>query len=326
MKNRRISGRQRIIYAGIAVMILMFAATPLFAQQTNFKVGDRVEADVNMSSSPENAKWEKATIVEIMMWQGKISGIYVKTDSGANYTLRAEHLRPIRGGSGDNAGGGNPTKPDTKNNSPQNGDGETPAVFKVGDRVEVDSIMANDPKDSTWVKATVKAVDLKNGRYVVMRDDFNEMSVLIRPGKIWIRHLNDGSAAPEYATCEFYKNYPKVSNTAPASGELFKAIIFQGFYSTTKYRDFGLVFEEFRLGKPFKNRALGNGRKDVDPAPVGATIYPLKTKLVFCEKDVENTWRTEWTNEYSCFKDKFSEWTCKGGAFQNHKRTSFPNK
>jgi len=39
--------------------------------------------------------------------------------------------------------------------------------------------MAGDPMDSSWKKATVKTVDLKNRRYVVMLDDFNEMSVLI---------------------------------------------------------------------------------------------------------------------------------------------------
>jgi hypothetical protein len=80
------------------------------------------------------------------------------------------------------------------------------------------------------------------------------------------------------------------------------------------------------MGSSFTNRARGNGRKDVDPAPVGATIYPLKTKLIFCEKDLNATLRTEWVNEYACYKSQFGEWVCKNGAPQNYQRTSFPNK
>ena len=186
--------------------------------------------------------------------------------------------------------------------------------------------MASEAQDSKWVKATVKAVDLKNKRYLVLRDDLNEMSVLIRPGKVWIRPLNDGSRTPAYVSCRFYKNYQKVSNSALPSAELFKAVIFEWFNSINKYRDFGLEFVDFKMGGSFKNRTLGNVRKEVDPAPVGATIYSLKTKIVKCEKDIESTYRTEWINEYSCYKNQFGEWACKNAAQQNYKRDSFPNQ
>lgn len=250
-----------------------------------------------------------------------VSGIRVKTDDGKEVTLGARHLRRLTEAE-KKTEDKNQIKPPIDNK----GDEQEQADFKVGDRVEVDSIMASDAKDSRWKKATVKTVDLKNRRYVVMLDDFNEMSVLIRPGKVWIRPLNDGSLTPEYATCEFHKNYKKVSNTAPPSAELFKSVIFEWFNSINRYQDFGLVFVDFRMGSPFKNRARGNGRKDVDPAPVSATIHPLKTKLIFCEKDINSTFRTEWINEYSCYKSQFGEWVCKNGAPQNNKRTSFPNK
>lgn len=329
MNERTDSNRFFTMAAAIMSLIFVLAAHNLIsAQTTNYKAGDRVEADINMSSSPENADWRQATIVEVMMWQGRISGIYVKTDDGQHFTLGSKHLRPLRASAKPPAENQNASR--SKSSLPaapaKSLNGEQSQAFKVGDRVEVDSIMASDPRDSTWKKATVKAVDLKNGRYVVMLDDFNTMSVLIRPDKVWIRPLNDGSIAPAFSTCEFYRDYRKASNAAPPSAELFKSVIFEWFESTNRYQDFGMIFTDFKMGKPFKNRALGNGRKDVDPAPVGAAIYPLKTKLIFCEKDVESTFRTEWTNEYSCYKSRTGEWVCKNGAPQNYRRTSFPNE
>ncbi len=314
--------------AVLAAVILIFAAiSAANGQSPNYKQGDRVEVDINLSSSPENMKWQNATIVEVMMWQGKISGIYVKTDEGRYLTIGATNLRPVKEAARGRENT-NPANETTRANLPAaNNTDQARSAFKVGDRVEVDSIMASESNGAHWVKATVTHVDIKSGRYVVRRDDFNEMTVLIRPGKIWIRHLNDGSTTPEYPTCEFYKNYVKVSNTAAPSAELFKAVIFEWANSTNRYRDFGLVFEDFKMGTPYKNRARGNGRKDVDPAPVGATIYPLKTKIVKCEMDLESTFRTEWTNEYDCYKSRVGEWVCKNGAPQNYKRSvPIPNK
>jgi ribosomal protein L21E len=312
-----------IVIAGLLFSLL--AVGPAIAQEGNYKAGDRVEVDVNMSSSPENIRWQKATIVEVMMWQWRISGIYVKTDEGRTLTVGVKHLRPLnepvtRPAATTSAGG------KARNERP-GPDGTQQAEFKVGDRVEVDSIMARDPKQSSWIKATVTAVDLKNQRYIVMRDNLMEMSILIRPEHVWIRHLNDGSKTPEFPTCEFYKNYPKVSNTAAPSAALFKAVIFDRYNSVNRYYDFGLVFEDFKMGAAYKNRARGQGRKDVDPAPIGATIYPLKAKLITCEKDLNSTFRTEWTNEFSCYKSRFGEWVCNNSAPQNYKRSvPIPNK
>lgn len=321
----------RFVTAVVATIGFFFISTSQAAAQngSQFKAGDRVEADINMSSSPEYQNWRKATVIEILTWQGMVSGIRIKTDDGVDFTIGERYLRRL-GEAGKKSDGNNRTALPPKNMDKPPADDESGeqqlSEFKVGDRVEVDSIMASDPKDSRWKKATVKAVDLKNRRYVVTLDDFNEMSVLVRPGKIWIRRLNDGSRAPEYATCEFYKDYKKVSHAATPSAELFKSVIFEWFNSINRYKEFGLVFVDFKTGSPFKNRARGNGRKDVDPAPVGSMIYPLKTKLVLCEKDLNSTFRSEWVNEYACYKSRFGEWVCKNGAPQNYKRASFPNK
>ncbi len=314
------------LFAAIAVVMVTFTLSSFtMAQNGSYKNGDRVEVDVNMSSQPENISWEKATIVEVMTWQGRISGVYVKTDGGRELTVGVKHLRPLSEAA--KAPAGNTQADPPQRNDPSNNGVQTRAEFKVGDRVEIDSIMARDPKRSSWIKATVTAVDLKNKRYIVMRDNLMEMSILIRPDHVWIRHLNDGSKTPEFPTCEFYKNYPKVSNTASPSAALFKAVIFDRYNSVNRFYDFGLVFEDLKMGAAYKNRGRGQGRKDVDPAPIGATIYPLKTKLISCEKDINSTFRSEWTNEFSCYKSRFGEWVCNNSAPQNYKRSlPIPNK
>ena len=324
--NRQILPAVIVTFAFLFILALQAAAQ----NEPQFKVGDHVEADINMSSSPEYQTWRKATVIEVLMWQGMVSAIRIKTDDGREVTIGEKHLRKLSGAENKTVDK-DQTSPRPKNSDnrmqKKEDAGQAQAEFKAGDRVEVDSNLSSDPQYSSWKKATVKGVDLENRRYVVTLDDnFHEMSVLIRPGKVWIRPLNDGSRAPEPATCEFYKNYQKVSNAAPPSAELFKGVIFESYRAINRYSDFGLVFEGFKMGSPFKNRALGRGRKDVDPAPVGATIYPLKTKLIFCEKDLNLTFRTEWVNEFSCYKSQFGEWVCKNAAPQQYKRTSFPNK
>jgi len=84
--------QKQVIFAAIATLVLMFAAQSLaVAQEVNFKKGERVEAD--MSNYSHTRDWQKATIVEVMMWQGNISGIYVKTDDGRLLTLGEKNVR-----------------------------------------------------------------------------------------------------------------------------------------------------------------------------------------------------------------------------------------
>ena len=227
-KATNLSRRIQLLSAVIATAAFLSIPTPQAAAQneSQFKVGDRVEADINMSSSPEYQTWRKATVVEVMMWQGAVSGIRVKTDDGREVTLGARHLRRLTEAEKKTEGKNQPAKDKTIRATGNEAGGQQQAEFKEGDRVEVDSIMAGDPKDSRWKKATVKAVDLENRRYVVTLDDFNKMIVLMRPGKVWIRPLNDGSRVPEYATCEFYKSYKKVSSAARPSAGLLRSVIF----------------------------------------------------------------------------------------------------
>ncbi|MFN2383452.1 MAG: hypothetical protein ABR559_04215 [Gemmatimonadota bacterium] len=64
------------------------------AQEAAYAAGDRVEADVNMASSPEYQRWQSGTIVEVKMWQGMVSGYHIKTDDGMEFVTNARFMRP----------------------------------------------------------------------------------------------------------------------------------------------------------------------------------------------------------------------------------------
>lgn len=96
MKNKN-----TIIYksslCAIAFTIVLFSTVSVvFAQQAKFKAGDRVEVDVRGSLQDE-PKWVKAKVIEVMMWQGKVSGVYVKTDDGVAMTVKETDLRLLTG-------------------------------------------------------------------------------------------------------------------------------------------------------------------------------------------------------------------------------------
>lgn len=83
----------RIAFVGAVFL----AASVVFAQGAKFKAGDRVEVDLNRSSERLEPKWARARVIEVMMWNGQVSGIYVKTDDGTAMTVREKDLRPLAG-------------------------------------------------------------------------------------------------------------------------------------------------------------------------------------------------------------------------------------
>lgn len=86
------------LFSVIAFIIVLFAtASAVLAQQAKFKAGDRVEVDVNRSDERLERKWRKAKVIEVMMWNGEVSGIYVKTDDGIPMTVREKDLRLLTG-------------------------------------------------------------------------------------------------------------------------------------------------------------------------------------------------------------------------------------
>jgi hypothetical protein len=148
------------------------------------------------------------------------------------------------------------------------------------------------------------------------------------PPKTNTQKTGTSNEAGPAAECPFNKAYGAVSGNAAPSAELFKSVIFGWQKSISNFYDFGLTFLDFKMGKAFKNRVYPgiNVRRDVDAAPVGAIIYPVKAKELTCQKDVSITLRAVLEIEYSCFKSTFGEWVCKNGAPNYLERGSIPNK
>ncbi|MGI9065037.1 MAG: hypothetical protein ACR2HX_01335 [Pyrinomonadaceae bacterium] len=237
---------KQMIFAAVATLVCMFATNSLaVAQDPNFKAGDRVEA--NMSNYSTSTDWRKATIVEVMMWQGNISGIYVKTDDGRQITLRKQDVRQLK------EAGKNQTKPANNNN------------------------------------------------------------VISQPSG------NTAGQTPEPGGCPMNQPPGKVTNTAKASAQLFKRVIYEWHAakinpaSISAPQQVGLTFLKFEMGAPYKNTLTSSrfGDKRLhDGAPVGAMIYPIKTRELQCDLHGTSVTRSVSERAGDCFKSRSGEWVC----------------
>jgi hypothetical protein len=130
-------------------------------------------------------------------------------------------------------------------------------------------------------------------------------------------------AAPLATTlpeCSFDPPGIKVSRSASASAELFKRVIYDWFAldvkegGTTNPLKVGITFVEFQMGKSFANRVFvdpGTGAQRLhDGAPVGAIIYPIKTKHIYCRAYRAEILREVVQLNFACFKDRFGDWVC----------------
>ena len=87
--------KKPLIITAIITAAFLFLKSPVLAQEENFKEGDRVLVDVNMSGSPEYQRWNKATIIKIHMWNGQLSGYEMKTDEGNTLVAKANYMKKL---------------------------------------------------------------------------------------------------------------------------------------------------------------------------------------------------------------------------------------
>ena len=331
IKQIRINLQRISLTIIVFVILLMSAVSPAIAQEDvngKYKVGERVECDANHGTG----EYKEGTVIEVVGAGDKSTccRYQVAFDDDtpfmkkrgwlctAKYTRLKGEKAPAE------------TQISTKTNTPKttteknNNDAEanpTGAKYNAGDRVECQPT----PKIGAYRKGTVVTM-MEDGRYRVRFDDEPLYPEGIICESEYMRPSSE--AAPPLAQCPFNKNYAKVSNKAAPSVELFKSVIFEWQNSISNFYDFGLTFLDFKMGKAFKNRVYPgvNVRKDVDTAPVGATIYPVKVKELACQKDVTITLRSVTEIEYSCYKSEYGEWVCKNGAPLKVERSSIPNK
>ena len=196
-------------------------------------------------------------------------------------------------------------------------------TFKVGDRVLAS--VSGLKSDKNYQPCTVTS-GLKDNAYGLRCDPHNGqpfMEYSVRPE--WLKVWANATPEPLPAECPFNQTYGTVSKNAAAAA-LFQSVIFEWQKSTSGFYDFGLTFLSFQTGNSFKNGATRRGRKLVDTAPIGATIYPVKAKELICQKSSTITKRWVREIEYDCYKSEYGEWVCKNGAPKYLEQTSIPNK
>lgn len=318
---------------GINVLLCLFGISfSAFAQEEDvngkYKVGARVECDANHGTG----EYKEGTVIEVVGAGDKSTccRYQVAFDDDTAFMkkrgwLCTEKFIRLKGEKApaetQNSTKTNTPKTTTERNADAAATNRTEAKYNSGDRVECQPV----PKIGAYRKGTVVTI-LADGRYRVRFDDEPLYPEGIICSPEYMRP--SGEAAPPPAECPFNKNYARVSDKAAPSAELFKSVIFEWQNSISNFYDFGLTFLSFKMGTAFKNRVYPgvNVRKDVDTAPVGATIYPIKVKELACKKDVTITLRSVTEIEYACYKSAYGEWVCKNGTPIKVERSSIPNK
>jgi hypothetical protein len=154
---------------------------------------------------------------------------------------------------------------------------------------------SSSSQDGTFTATLTSDADLKE-------------AALLKPGKFRGQQCSYDAAAGI------------VSRTEQASEQLFKRVLYNWFDldvkegGTTNPLKVGVTFLEFQMGAPFTNRVFvdpGTGAQRLhDGAPVGATIYPVKTTYIHCGRYRGSTERRVTQQNFACFKDRFDDWAC----------------
>ncbi len=127
------------------------------------------------------------------------------------------------------------------------------------------------------------------------------------------------AAAPVAPRCSFEAPAGAVARGSGASETVFERVIYDWFAQraregVTNPLKVGVTFEDLQMGQPFANRMVNDPARGAqrmhDGAPVGATIYPVKGKFVVCSAYRDSIEREVRQQSFSCFKDRFGDWTC----------------
>ena len=236
----------------------------------------------------------------------------------------------------------------------------TTQQFKVGDRVEVDTMYSQHPETSTsWRKGTVvkfySPEDHFGGLLIKMDEDGHEFRHRFVDTQ-WIRSAQgaDAKAADENKPTDLAAPNKTTTDadktgavSCPASDDLkgtskaavFKRLIDSRYEKNGKSRDeneknvlVSVHFDDFKVGAthPYRhiiNNPDGNGGVD------GGAVYAVKATYLVCAdypgyaptgyKGVLQ--KTEYENmTYSCFKDATGDWICNQSGGRQGRPQSTP--
>ena len=305
MRNTNINW-QNTAFAAIAIIAFLFAANfSTFAQENadgKYKVGERVEVKISSTYG-----WETCTVTEnppqgLMRVKcearnGRPAGVFVVYDK--------QDVRPLS----KTTKADNETESEEPSTDKSNEKGRT---YKVGDLVEASPSF----KDSGWRPCRVAELSKSgNGLKVWCEENDGQPSGTYSVTTVWVRPRTVATADDNGAeSCSYDAPAGAVSNTAKPSQQLFKRIIYDRYNEETRIATprplkVGITFQTFQMGKPYINRLTGSGLM-YDGAPQGATIYPVKTKYVWCRQYKSSVYRYVMETPFACFKDKFGNWDC----------------
>ncbi len=295
----------------------------IFAQQQNFQVGQQVEVTISSSRG-----WQPCTVsennpglsymrVKCDAHMGAPGGVFMvgrsdarpkaplpqQANPAANQNTQQPASRPPQGGQ--------PTAqqpPQAKNGNP----------YKVGDRVLASPYF----KDSDWWNCSVTEItgptslrtwcEPKNG---LAGGNFSLTTA-------WVKPAPGNAMAHDSKQCSYTPVAGSVSNTAPASEGLFKRVIYEHYMEDLKIAHptplkVGITFQSFTMGQSYKN-TLDNYGPVQDGAPLGATIYSVKAKYVWCRQYQSTEYRYVMETPFACFKDKMNRWDCPVDGVPKH--------
>jgi len=235
----------------------------------------------------------------------------------------------------------------------------TTQQFKVGDRVEVDTMFSQHPETSTsWRKGTVARFydpeDRFGGLLIKMDQDGQEFRHRFVDAQ-WIRAApgTDAPAAANNKTEDQAGNTKTTTDadktgtvSCPAADDLkgtsqaaiFKRLIDARYERNGKSLDennknvsVSVHFDDFKVGATHPYRHMINNPDGSDGVD-GGTVYAVKTTYLVCEdypgyaptgNKGEIQKRENENITYSCFKDATGDWICNqtGGRLGRPQRT-----
>lgn len=188
--------------------------------------------------------------------------------------------------------------------------------FKVGDRVLASrAAMAGD---EWFEKCTVikdyMITEGSNAYRVLCDKPKGGIGSEGNVGPKYIRAWAWATAAPATTECPFNEPPGTVTRASKPSAALFQRVMYEWKVATSNGRKVGMTFQTFQMGKPFRNTVMsvpGLGAKlKHDGAPQAATIYPVKTTYLFCDKYTDSTIRWLVESQFACFKNRDGDWVC----------------
>jgi hypothetical protein len=169
-----------------------------------------------------------------------------------------------------------------------------------------------------WVPSTIVRNDHPGiSPYEVRFDGHSERDNTTRqPSEI--RPLNAATTA--LVAC------PAADGAAQGPAELlapFKSAISNGFTAAANHTvnaplKVSVIFQTFQVGQPRVAEVQIQNGANVEPAPIGALVYPVSTRVAVCQYYPDEGKIDSYDGHYECFKSRRGDQVC--GVSQGHRR------